>query len=154
MNDTGSSPSGESKPTIDLEGLDQEILELLNQVQFREDPTIGTAVPRDFSQMSMSESIELLSVLRKSAQFGKEPPSSANTLARQLYAVINEKIREIDPTISRLEEEMASLEIARDAAQKNYERYLSEKTRFGKPLVYWVPLLPSILFQLLSEAWL
>ncbi len=33
--------------------------------------------------------------------------------------------------------EEASLTIARDAAQKVYEHYLTEKAKFGKPLIYW-----------------
>jgi hypothetical protein len=136
MSGNGSTSSGEAKRTIDLEDSDQETINLLNQIEFRKDPTTGTAVPRDFSRLSVSEAVELLALLRKAAEFGKEPPSSANTLARKVFAVINEKLREVDPKIPRLMEEEASLTVARDAAQKVYEQYLSEKARFGKPLVY------------------
>jgi hypothetical protein len=118
MNDNGTKTP---QPTNDLNG-DQETVELL------------TKIPRDLSKLSVGECVELLRMLRKVAEFGKEPPSSANTLARQLFAVINEELREIDPEIPRLMESEALLSVARDAAQKMYEQYLSEKARVGKPL--------------------
>jgi hypothetical protein len=128
----------EAEPILGLEGLDEDVAKVLRQLMLKEDPAFkGSMVQRDLSKLTVSEAVELLEMLRKAAEFGKEPPSPANVLARKLFAVIEEGVRKVSPEIVRLMEAEHSLAMARDAAQKVYEQYLNEKSRFGRPLVYW-----------------
>ncbi len=123
--------------SLNFQEWEQEIGELLNQVTLQKDAITGAILPRDLSHLKMSEAVEPLKMLRTASEFTKEPPPPVNTVARRLFAAINEKVGEVSPEIQRLLEEEASLARARDAAQKVYEQYLSEKSRFGKPVIYW-----------------
>ncbi len=116
---------------------ERKVEELFNQVRLQQDAITGPVVPRDLSHLTMSEMVELLKMLRTAAEFTKEPPSPVNIVARRLFAVVNEKVGETSPKIQRLLEEEALLAEARDAAREVYKQYLREKSRFGKPVVYW-----------------
>jgi hypothetical protein len=121
---------------IDVEGLDEETLRLLNQIRAKEDNHTGTRVLRDLSKLSVSESVELIRTLRTAAEFDKEPPSQSNIVARQLFAALNEKVRQVAPDIPQLLEQEAALTEAGKAATVMYEGHLREKSRLGRPLVY------------------
>ena len=122
---------------IDVDGLDEETVRLLNLMRAKDDPETGTRISQDLSKLSVSEAVELISRLRTAAEFGSEPPSQSNILARQLFAVLTEKVRQVAPDIPPLLEQEAALTEAGKAATMVYEEYLREKSRFGKPLVYW-----------------
>jgi len=121
----------------DVEGLDEETVALLNQIRARYKPDSETRILRDLSKLSMSESVEIMGILRTAAEFDKESPSQSNIVARQLFKVFHEKIGRVAPDILQLMEEEAALADAGKAARKASDEYLREKSKFGKPLVYW-----------------
>jgi hypothetical protein len=122
---------------IDVDGLDEETLRLLNQIRAKDDPETGTRTPRDLSKLKVSEAVELIRLLRRAAEFHKEPPSPSNIVARQLLTILNEKVREVAPDIPPLLEQESALTAADEAVTRLYEEHLREKSRFGKPAVYW-----------------
>jgi len=115
--------------------LDEQTERLLDKVRFKRDPATGEAVPRDFSELSPTEAVEILRTLRDAAEFGKEPTSEASKLARKLYASLSEKIGEAMPDVVKLLNEETALIIARDAAQRMQEKYEAEHANVNA-LVY------------------
>jgi hypothetical protein len=123
--------------STDVDGLDEETVRLLNQIRTKVDSETGSRIPRDLSKLKVSELVELIGVVRTAAEFGKEPPSQANAVARQLFKALSEKLREAAPDIPPLLEQVAALTEAEKAATRQYEEHLREKSKLGKPLVYW-----------------
>jgi hypothetical protein len=123
------------EPPIDFRGLDQEVVTLLNQVYYKKNPVTGTVERRDLSQIT--EAVEVLDLLEKAAEFTKETASAANLAARRLYEVISKSVKEVAPELGSIIEKRFLLGIARDAFQKVNEQYLTEKSRYGRPVVYW-----------------
>lgn len=122
---------------IDVDGLDEDTLRLLNQIRAKDDAKTGTRTLRDLSKLTVSEAVELIRLLRPAAEFHKEPPSQSNTVARQLFTVLNEKVRQVAPDIPPLLEQEAALAEAQEAVTALYEKYRREKSTLGRPLVYW-----------------
>jgi len=121
---------------IDIDGLDEETIRLLNEIRGKDDTDTGARIPRDLSKLKVSEAVDLIRLLRTASEFGKDPPSQSNIVARQLFATLNERVAQVSPDLPRLLEQEACLAGARDAARDQYIEFLKERSRLGKPLVY------------------
>ena len=115
--------------------LDEETEKLLDKIRFKRDPATGEPVPRDLSELSPTEAVEILRTLRDAAEFGKKPTSEASDVARKLYSSLSEKIGEAMPDVAKLLKEETALTIARDVAQMAQEKYEAEIAKVN-PVVY------------------
>jgi hypothetical protein len=115
--------------------LDEETERLLDRVKFRRDPATGEAVPRDLSELTPTEAVEILRMLRDAAEFGREATSEASKTARKLYSSVSERISEDMPDVAKLLNEETALTIAVDAAQRVQGKYEAELAKV-KPLAY------------------
>ena len=60
---------------------------------------------------------------------GFQPSAYVNDLRRRTVEAINERLYEVVPEIKRLREEKALLEVAGDAARRNYDQMVKDKPR-------------------------
>lgn len=106
---------------------------LLQRVTQQTDLKTGAQIPRDLSKLSVSQALQLEKGLEDLSAFGKEAPAAINNLARRLRGALNDKL---PSDIQKLRGEESKLITARDAARKNWEQILNDKSSAGRGVLY------------------
>ena len=113
-----------------------QIKGLLNRVTTQVDPTTGKPVPRNLTQLKVSDALKLQEGLKDTSAFGKVVPDAINNLARRIRGALGNKIGNVSPEMQRLRAEESKLIKARDAAKDNYAKALNDNRTLAKGFVY------------------
>lgn len=113
--------------------LRNQVSNLIQRVTTQTDFKTGQTVPLDLSKLSVSRTLQLEKGLENLSAFGKEAPVQINNLARRIRGVMNDKL---PPAIQAERAAQSKLIVARDAARKNWEQILNDKSAAGRGVLY------------------
>ena len=114
----------------------EQLRGLVKRVTTERDMQTGAVRPRNLTNLTISQALQLQRGLNDLSEFGKNAPDVVTKAARDLNQVIHNAVASKSPELLKLNKEQSMLIQARDAARDNYAKALNEGRTTARGFIY------------------